>query len=155
MFRSDLETLSLSALTLAAGSSGGLSGAVLSPGTPGPGEVPRRYLETVSPLSCPPPLPLYHQAGLCWLSVELGLGGQQRDGHAVSPPLPVCPRLGENHQGAGSVSWLNREHQTSLTALSHYWTTTLGSNYEGIFSIILLFIYCCNFILEACLVICG
>jgi len=56
--------------SLAAGASGGLSGAVLSPGTPGPGEVPRRHLETVSPLSfSPPPLPLDDEAGLSCLSV--------------------------------------------------------------------------------------
>ena len=93
----------------------------------------------MSPLSCPPTLPLNHEAGLGGVSVELGRGGEERDGHAVSPPLPVRPCLGENHQGAGAVCWLNMEcdvRPNIITNTQSLLGQTWDSNYEGIFIII-------------------
>ena len=88
----------------------------------------------MSPLPRPPAPPLYDEAGL-----GLGRGGEERDGHAVSPPLPVRPCLGENHQGAGAVCWLNMEcdvRPNIITNTQSLLGQTWDSNYEGIFIII-------------------
>ena len=88
----------------------------------------------MSPLSCPPTLPLNHEAGLGGVSVELGRGGEERDGHAVSPPLPVCSGLGENHKGVGAVCRLQYKHNYQHSVITG--PELRGSNYEGIFIII-------------------
>ena len=56
----------------------------------------------MSPLLESPGPPLYQPARGLLPDGRARGGGQEGDGHAVSPPLPVRPGLGEDQQGVGA-----------------------------------------------------